>query len=286
MEILQLRYFLESAKNESFAKTAEKYNVPPTSVSASVKRLEKELGCLLFHRSCNKISLNDNGRRLSQSLNGIFKELDDVVDILTSATTDTREIKMLVRAMRGTITNHIIEYKTKHPDIAFKTVFDFDAVDFENYDIIIDEKSDAYPDYKKTELYTTRLRLKASIKSPLCDRKLTLKQLRNQPFICIGENNSMHKILINACKRQGFTPNIIVKSNDLQCNRKFIEAGVGIGLAREYPSGKQSQNTKILNVVDFNETQTICAYYKESSAYGNVEHFMNFLKIKTSQNTQ
>ena len=42
MEMLQLRYFYESAQNESFAKTAEKYMVPTTSVSASVKRLEKE----------------------------------------------------------------------------------------------------------------------------------------------------------------------------------------------------------------------------------------------------
>ena len=68
MEFLQLRYFFESAKNESFAKTAEKYQVPATSVSASVKRLEAELGCELFHRSSNRIMLNDNGKRLQKSL--------------------------------------------------------------------------------------------------------------------------------------------------------------------------------------------------------------------------
>ena len=45
MELLQLRYFYESAKNENFAKTAEKYMVPASSISASVKRLEEELGC-------------------------------------------------------------------------------------------------------------------------------------------------------------------------------------------------------------------------------------------------
>lgn len=55
MEMLQLKYFLESAKSESFAKTAEKYMVPASSVSASVKCLEQELGCSLFDRSCNRI---------------------------------------------------------------------------------------------------------------------------------------------------------------------------------------------------------------------------------------
>jgi DNA-binding transcriptional LysR family regulator len=141
VEILQLRYFYESARQESFAKAAEKYMVPATSVSASVKRLEKELGCALFHRSCNRISLNDNGKRLLTSLSIIFDELDQTVNSLTSATTDTREIRMLVRAMRNVITDRIIEYKTKHPHIAFKTVFDFRETNIEHYDIIIDEET-------------------------------------------------------------------------------------------------------------------------------------------------
>ena len=115
MEMLQLKYFYESSVNQSFAKTAQKYMVPATSVSASVKRLEKELGCELFDRSSNRIILNENGRRLKESLKVIFKELDNAVDSITSSSSDTREIKMLVRAMRGEITNFIIEYKT--PDI-------------------------------------------------------------------------------------------------------------------------------------------------------------------------
>lgn len=280
MEILQLRYFYESAKNENFARTAEKYLVPATSVSASVKRLEKELGCTLFHRSCNRIMLNDNGRRLQQSLRIVFDELDSAVDSLTSASTDTREIKILVRAMRREITDLIIEYKTRHPHMAFKTIFDFDETDFESYDIIIDEKADKYHDYEKFDLFTTHIRLSASAQSPLCGKKLTLKQLRNQPFISIGENNSMHRIFINACKAAGFTPNIVVQTNDVQCNRKCVEAGVGIGLGREYPQLILPNTQKYLNVTDFNEEQTICSYYKKQSAYGNVRHFLKFMENK------
>lgn len=280
MEILQLRYFFESAKNESFARTAEKYMVPATSVSASVKRLEKELGCELFHRTCNRIMLSDNGRRLMQSLTMIFEELDNVVDALNSFSTDIREIKILVRAMRGEITDHIIEYKTKHPHIPFKTVFDFDETNFENYDIIIDEKCDKYPEYERIDLYTTKVRLRVATKSPLCGKKLTLKQLRDYPFVSIGENNGMHKILIAACKKVGFTPNIVVQSNDISCNRKFVEADVGIGLGREYSHSGKSENIEYLDITDFNEKQTICCYYRKQSTYGNIEHFLNFLKNK------
>lgn len=278
MELLQLRYFYESAKNGSFAKTAEKYIVPATSVSASVRRLEKELGCSLFDRSCNRIQLNDNGRKLLQSLNVIFHELDQTVDFLTAASTDTREIKMLVKAMRMEITKYIIEYKTRHPHIAFKTVFNFEEQNYENYDIIIDDETAIYDSFERINLFETRLRLRVSKNSSLCHQKLTLKQLSGHPFVSIGENNGMHKILLNACQRAGFIPNIVVSSNDLQCNRKFVEAGVGIGIGREYPHASMPENLSYLDVIDFNEKQTICAYYKKPSAYGNVMHFLNFLK--------
>ena len=280
MEILQLRYFFESAKNENFAKTAEKYGVPATSVSASVKRLENELGCELFHRSHNRIMLNGNGKRLQKSLWIIFEELDQAVDSLTTVSTDTREIKMLVRAMRGEITDHIIEYKSKHPHITFMTVFDFDETNFEKYDIIIDEKCDKYPQHEKIDLYTTKVRLRVSTKSPLCGKKMTLKQLSKQPFVSIGENNGMHKILIAACKKAGFTPKIVVQSNDIFCNKKFVEAGVGIGLGREHSCNRKSENIEYLDITDFNEKQTVCCYYLKQSAYGNIEHFLNFLKSK------
>ena len=90
----------------------------------------------------------------------------------------------------------------------------------------------------------------------------------------------MHKILIAACKKAGFTPNIVVQSNDISCNKKFVEAGVGIGLGREYSHSWKSENVKYLDIMDFNEKQTICCYYRKQSAYGNIEHFLNFLKSK------
>lgn len=278
MEILQLRYFYESAKTGSFAKTAEKFQVPATSVSASVKRLEKELGCELFQRTCNRIILNDKGKLLQKSVTVIFDELGKAVESLTPADLDTRDIRMLVRTTRTEITDVIIAYKEKHPPIAFKTVFDFTETDYENYDIVIDEKKDRYAGYECYELCNTRIRIRAAADSPLCGRKLTLKQLADQAFISIGEQNSMNKILINACKKAGFTPKIAIQCNDIKCYEKCLAAGVGIGLGRDFPNAILAENVEYLDVSDFNQTQTICAYYKKQSAYGNVKDFLEFLK--------
>ena len=276
MELLQLRYFYESAQCESFAKTAEKYMVPTTSVSASVKRLEKELGCQLFERTANRITLNQSGKRLQQSLCAAFAEIDGAVDALSAPQNDTREIRMLVRAIRSNITERIINYNEKHPHIAFATSFDFGEQDLEKYDVIIDRKCDDYPDREGFELCSMRLRIKAAAGHPLARKKHTLGQLCNQRFISWGEQSNIHRILLEACRRAGFTPTIAVTTNDKACYERLITAGVGIGITRE-DSGTEGV---YLDVSDFDEHYTVYAYYKKQAYYGNVKHFIDFLRTE------
>ena len=98
-----------------------------------------------------------------------------------------------------------------------------------------------------------KLRMKASAKSPLCGRKLTLKQLCDQPFVSLGEQSNTHKILIRACNSAGFSPNIVVSSNDIKCFEKLIESGIGIGITRETIRVSHSDAISPLDVSDFDE---------------------------------
>ncbi len=278
MEILQLQYFYESAREESFAKTAGKYGVPATSVSAAVKRLEKELGCRLFDRSCNRITLNACGKRLQQSLGIVFAELDSTVEKLKAIHAESREIRLLVRAMRRDITDYIIAYKEKHPHITFKTVYDFGETEYEKYDIIIDEKTDRYEGYETFELCTMRIRMKAAAGSALCRKRHTLRQLSGQSFVSWGEQSNMHSLLCRACSRAGFTPNIVVQSNDTVCYEKLIASGIGIGLGREDFQADAAKGLAYLDVADFDERYTVYAYYKEQMYTGSVKHFIDFLQ--------
>lgn len=279
MELLQLQYFYESAKTENFAKTAEKHMVPTSSVSGAVRRLEKELECQLFDRSSNRLFLNQNGKRLFQALQIAFHEIDQAVKDLTS-TEDLRPIRMLVRAMRGNITDYIIEYNRAKPHIQFQINFDNEDQDFEKYDIIIDENTNNYPDREWKELCHMRLRLVVSQDSPLCRKKLSMKQLAQQSFISLGEQSHMHKTLLSACNKAGFSPSICVRSNDMKYYEKLVESGIGIGIERDNPKNMRTRSIAYLDVSDFSEESVVCAYYKRDAAYGNVEQFLSFLSMK------
>ena len=278
MELLQLRYFYESAKTENFTVTAQKYQVPTTSVSASVKRLEKELGCSLFDRSANRIMLNSNGRLLQQSLCTVFRELDGVKDALAVHDNDPREIKILVRGMRRKITDLITEYSAMHSHVSFKTVFDHGDTDFKEYDIIIDEESTQYAQYQRIQLFTMRLRLKCAAQDRLAHQKLTLNQLCDRPFVLMDADSNMNKILTKACARVGFSPDIAVLCNDIECYEKFIASGMGIGIGRQEDASVTA--IRDLDVVDFREQYTVYAYYAKKAYYGKIKSFIDFLRSK------
>jgi len=280
MELLQLRYFYESAKTESFTATAKKFAVPTTSVSASVKRLEKEMSCQLFDRNANRIVLNSNGRLLQQTLCSVFRDLDGVAEELAAHKTDPREIKLLVRGIRRDITDLIIQYSCQHTDISFKTVFDYGDSDFKEYDIIIDEENQLYSEYERIELSTMQLRLKCAAGDPLCSRKLSLNQLCNCSFALMDSNSNMNKILTKACNRVGFTPKISVLCNDIECYEKFIASGMGIGIGRQDNTPSATAAIRDLDVTDFNEHYTVYAYYSKKEYYGKMKSFVNFLKSK------
>ena len=282
MELLQLRYFYESAKNQNFSKTAQMFMVPTTSVSASIKRLELELGCQLFDRSANRIRLNDNGLLLQQSLCSVFQELDKTFSKLSGNTQDNRQIKILVRSMRRKVTDIIIQYSKLHPDFAFQVIFDQGDIDLSGYDIIIDDQKARYDNYDRIELFQLRLRLKCSVDHPLLNQKLTLSQLSDQPFLSLNSDSNTYKILVSACNQAGFTPQTLVICNDIDCYEKFIAAGIGIGILRqESGSERSAHHLRDLDVVDFSPSYTVYAYYSQEEYYGNVENFIHFLKARS-----
>lgn len=275
MELLQLRYFYESALTESFAQTAEKYLVPATSVSAAVKRLEGELGCALFDRFANRIRLNENGRRLQKSLCLVFSELDAAVTALAAPQTDTREIRMLVRAARSQVTDRIIAFREKHPEIAFRTVLDFTERDLTKYDVIVDARGEAYAGFDRFELLSMRIRVMASENHPLIQTELPLSHLASEPFVSWGEESNMHRLLVDACGRAGFSPRIAVETADKACYERLIASGVGVGLGRGDvpPAG-----CAYLPISDFDERYSVYVYYKPDASFGNVKSFLDFLR--------
>ena len=277
MELLQLRYFLESAKTNNIAKTAEKFWVPPSSVSASIKRLEEELGCKLFDRQSNRILLNGNGRRLQNTLGALFEELDSTVETLKHPTSPGTEIRVLVLSLRERIAGALIEYQKAHQNVRFHAMFSLENANPDDYDLIIDKDNGAYPEHERLELCSYQLCFRAAKSSPLVGKELTMKDLRHQSFITMESEGEPDSTLFDNCKRADFHPNVVVKTNDPQYYKRCTQAGFGISLWRKYKL-PQPDNLVNLSVSDLQARQTMYLYYKPNITNADLKDFIDFLK--------
>jgi DNA-binding transcriptional LysR family regulator len=76
MDLYQLRYFLEAARELHFARAAEALHISPSALSQSVAQLERSVGRKLFTRSGRRVSLTAEGTALKGRAERIFDEVE------------------------------------------------------------------------------------------------------------------------------------------------------------------------------------------------------------------
>ncbi len=284
MEMLQLRYFYESAIAESFSKTAQKYMVPTSSVSASVRRLEQELGTQLFTRTGNRIVLNENGIRLLDTVSHALTQLDDTVNTISTHSAQKQTISILARATRETLTTWIVRFYRMYPSVSFQLTFDDRPENYGNYDIIVSSPGDGLAEYESFPWRKFTIYVEAMDADPLCRGPVTLNHLRDRVFVSTSTLRDGFKKFAAACECQGFTPKVLLECDDYHCRTAALRSGICLGL--NFGEGNEvsrTANTRFLNVSDFNEKISINVYYKKELYEGNVKLFLDFLESAPSR---
>lgn len=91
MELQQLRYFRCVAETGRISTAARMLYISPPALSASIARLEKDLGCRLFDRGNNSITLNRNGEIFRRYVDQVLGALDAAEQELMQAAEDERK---------------------------------------------------------------------------------------------------------------------------------------------------------------------------------------------------
>jgi len=238
MELLQFRYFLEAARYGNLTRAAEDLHIAQPALSQSIRRLENELGVRLFDRKNHRVYLNEQGRILEKRLVPLLESIDNLKDELwESVYSSNRTIYLNFFAASPFITNCIIAYRSRYPDVKFQ-VSQLEAT--EACDIHIDSRSAMYGETMKQysmpegairqEVLQEHIFLAVPAKSPLASKKsVDLREVREEDYIRLGHGWQLREICDGFCRQAGIRPQTVFESNSPESVRNLIAAGLGIG---------------------------------------------------------
>lgn len=121
----QLTYFLSAVEHGSFSAAAENEHIAQPSLSEQIRRLEHELGAVLFIRTNRTLRLTDVGRLLVPLAKSTLRSADLISATAREATTltgGTVSFGTFSSAHRYLLTPLIAEFHSRYPQVRIKIV--------------------------------------------------------------------------------------------------------------------------------------------------------------------
>jgi DNA-binding transcriptional LysR family regulator len=92
VDLLNLRCFEALAADLHFGHAAERLGVSQSTLSRRIRRLERDLGTVLFQRTSRAVALTDSGRRLAVEIPPALRHLDRAIESVRQGPNDAWEL--------------------------------------------------------------------------------------------------------------------------------------------------------------------------------------------------
>ena len=277
MELLQLKYFCDAATTENFSQTAKKFDVPPSDVSQSIRRLERELATPLFIRRANSITISECGREFFQRVSKALSLIDEARAIISDDASKGR-IKLCINTNRRVVMEVVEKYRRIYPDVEIVTNHFVDPL-ADDFDLIIESDEPRLSEYSKHLIISEDIVLAMRADNPLAKADLIeVRSLVNLPFVTMSDKSSIYHITFAICRDHGFMPRIAMQSDDPFYVRKCVELGLGVAFVPSYSWQGQFTDSVVLKSVPGYKRNTYIYTNPQKYIPGCSKAFLKMLK--------
>ena len=295
MDIRQLEYFQMVAKLRNITRAAEQMHVSQSTVTLAIQKLEDHLDVLLFDRSQKQLALTAEGELFLQKISDILNRLQDAVAELNSLKQLQKgSLKVGVPPMIGSfLFPEILAGFTKlYPHIQLTTTEDGSfnirqALERGELDVGIVNVINPSPLLEAVTLVRQKFVVCLCVDHPLAKHhQLSLEDLRNENFILFKESAYNRKLIEEECRNQGFTPNVVLSSDQIETMKRLVAKGVGICFLIEEIARRSEDIVSVpLSAplyIDFG-----VAWKKDKYLSRSAQAFVEFItKVNFSKNTR
>lgn len=215
----ELEQFIAFSELGTLSKVAEKFLISSPSLSRSMQHVEDDFGVPLFHRSVNKITLNETGFRAVEAAKEIIaaskkalqdvRQFDQSLKTISISSAAPAPLWSLLPQLTAAFPNKLVTHQIKNTDQVLK---DIEAQEVSLTILPYRYESDRYP---VKELMTERLYIAVKPDHELAKRKaVTFEEINGYNFLLQSEIGFWSQIHQNKMPASKF----LIQNNPFEFN--------------------------------------------------------------------
>lgn len=289
----QLEYFLTSARNLSFTRTAEEHYISQSAVTQQIRSLEQELDAALFIRKNNRLTLTPAGKVFVREAEGVISRMDDAVKRVretANGVTGTLRIGYLKSMEKGKLPQTVRNFTRKNPGSKLELNRD-DAISLKKdyiegrYDVIfnIDHESSYYPDTIVRELEHFPMYILLPAEHHLARHDLIQQKDLTFEHLILHEYHQTDSVYRDVSSRKmlddDLVGNITAYEDDFETIQILVSSGMGIAVIPAYEVNAAAKDLNLVSVpleTDGYE-EIVRVYFNKNNTNPLLPVFMNMV---------
>ncbi|WP_102224470.1 LysR family transcriptional regulator [Acidimangrovimonas sediminis] len=275
MNFRTLRMFVEVVRQGGFTRAAEAVFATQSTVSKAVRQLEDEVGVPLIDRAGQRVGLTAAGEVVHRRALRILAEQADLM----------REIDEIRGLQRGTLrlglppigssvlfAPVLASYRARYPGVdihlvehgssRLEEVVRAGELDLAGSLLPVSEEF-AWQDVRREPLMALLSRDHPLAKAGA----IGIDALRDIPFILFESGFALNRIIVEACRRRGFTPQVAVRSSQVDFIVELAASGLGVAFLPRLMTREQHRHLVAQVLLDHADTDWHMAMVWRRDAY-------------------
>lgn len=278
MELRQLIYFKTVAEHLHFNRAAQSLNISQPPLSRQIQQLEEEIGVKLFKRNNRSVELTDAGEYFQNSCNFLFNFLNKEIEVTKKI--HTGELGRITLGFTGSAVYEVLplilrEMKRELPTLEIvveqHTTSQLEKLilnGYVNVGILVPPVSD--DNLEVLTIFKEDFVLALPINHKFANRNspINVRELSFESFIMTRAESGKgyYDSIINLCKDNGFTPNIVQTAQEQQTIISLVAAELGVAIVPESTMNIRNKNVVYLPLNQKHQKTTALSWHKDSNS--------------------
>ena len=258
MTLSELRFVVSVAQEKNFRRAAAKSFVSQPALSLAIKKIENELGVLIFERNRMGISLTTVGEKIVNQAQIVLEEVDKIKAIsVAERNTQQVEVKIgLIYSIAPYLLPSIIPLvKNSSPEIILEAEEDITTnlikkLEEGSIDAAIIALPFVVPGIETQPLYDEPFKVLIPTKHPWNNKqKINAKELKNEKILLLDNTHCFSMQVREACP--GISDKAEVQAGtSLETIRNMVASNLGISILPQSATANNYSND-LINILSF-----------------------------------